>query len=167
MTKRSILPVAVIAVLIGFLAFALSAQPFPRGPEHDRADGWEPAWRFEKMANYLELDEQQAEQWMGIVEHHFQQAASHRDAIAELRSDFRQHAEMDDPDLDTLGRIALDIYTEMEATRVEREQMQSDLESILTPAQLHRFEAFRTAREFSGPGPRGPRHRDKLESADG
>jgi len=167
MTKRYILSIAIITVLIGLLASALSAQAFGRGPEHDRAAGWEPTWKFERMASYLELDEQQADQWLGVVEQHFTEASSHHDVLAELRRQFRQQAEMDEPDLYTLGRIALEIHTEMEASRVEREQMKSDLESILTPDQLDRFEALRTAREFSAPGPRDSRRRGKLESTDG
>ncbi|MEJ2084881.1 MAG: Spy/CpxP family protein refolding chaperone [Acidobacteriota bacterium] len=167
MFKKSILSIALIAIFIELLPFALSAQPFGRDPEDSMHGEWNPGSRLEKMARFLELDEQQAEQWLQIVERHFAQASSHQDSIAELRRQFRQQAKLDEPDLNALGRIALDIHNEMETTRLEREQMKSDLESILTPDQLDRFEAFRTAREFAGPRPQGPRPRRGHESTEG
>lgn len=167
MSKKSFVLVAIIALLVGFAAFALSAQPLERGFDHPRSGDWDQTSRFERVAQFLELDADQAERWLQVVENEQSRSVLRRDEIIDLRSQFRDEAERDAPNLETLGQVALEIYNELEASRLDHEQMKTELESILTLEQLDRFEALQAARGFSGPKHRGQGHRPSLDETDG
>jgi Spy/CpxP family protein refolding chaperone len=167
MSRKKMVLVAVVALLVGFAAFALSAQSFEKRFERPRSGVWDQTSRFERVAQFLELDADQAEQWLQIVENEQSRSVLRHDEIVDLRSRFRDQAESDTPDLESLGQIALDVYHQLEASRQDHEQMKSELESILTPEQLDRFEALEAARGFSGPKHRGPGQRAGLHQIDG
>ncbi len=151
MTKRSIILGAIAALMIGCVAYVLSAQPLDRAFDQEWTGDWNHSRRLERITQYLELDAIQTEQWLQIIDDQQNRRTSRRDQIMELRARFKEIADQSSPDLEVLGQIALDIYTELEASRLERDQVTSDLDSILTAEQRERFEALQAARDFSGP----------------
>lgn len=151
MTKRSIILRAIAALMIGCVAYALSAQPLDRAFDQEWTGDWNHSRRLERITQYLELDAIQTEQWLQIIDDQQNRRTSRRDQIMELRARFKEIADQSSPDLEVLGQMALDIYTELEASRLERDQVKSDLDSILTAEQRERFEALQAARDFSGP----------------
>ena len=151
MTNRSIILGAIAALMIGCVAYALSAQPPDRDFDQEWTGDWNHSRRLERITQYLDLDANQAEQWLEIIDDQQDRRTARRDQIMELRARFKETADQSSPDLEVLGQMALDIYTELEASRLERDQVKSDLDSILTPEQRERFEALQAARDFSGP----------------
>ena len=167
MSLKSVAAVAVAALLIGFAAYALSAQPPERGAWGYGEGGRDQTLRFERIVQFLDLDADQAEQWLRWVDEQQARSAFRRDQIDGLRQEFRIEADRDTPDLEELGRIALEIYNELQSSRTERDQIKSDLESLLTPDQLDRFEALDAARGLSGRHQKGWGRRSALGTADG
>ena len=151
MTKRSIILGAVAALMIGLAAYALSAQPIDRGYQGEWSPGWDHSRRLETVAQYLDLDASQTDRWIQIIDDQQARRDLRRDQIMELRARFKTLADQDSPSLEALGQTALDIYDELETFRLERGQIQAELESILTPEQQERFEAVQAARGLFGP----------------
>ena len=150
MNRKSILLGALVAGLLGFAAFSLSAQPPDSRPGDQSMRSWDHTGRIERIAEILDLSADQTEQWTEIVEEHQARSQIRRDEITDLRAQFDELAEQDPPDFDQLGRIALSIHGEMQASRREREEIRVDLGMLLTPDQAEKFETLHAAREFSG-----------------
>ena len=165
MAKKSFILGAITALLIGFVAYALSAQPL----DHQFGDKWsggpDMSRRFETVAQFLDLDADQADQWLQTISDQQARAALRRDEIRELRNHFEEQAILEDPDLERLGQISLEIYNALQSSRLERDQIRTDLQSILTPEQQDRFKALEAAREFSGPQSRRHGRRPPLEDS--
>ena len=171
MPKRKIL--MTILAIAGATAAGAWAQPpdfavFP-GDEQAR-QGRQGRWqgdRLEKMTEYLELSDAQATEWQAIGEQHTEAMVAHRERVGALREQFRQLAEHDDPDLEQVGQIALDLHREMETASSSRGELIQELEQILTPEQAERLTALRAAREMSGDrghrGPRGSKNRPERD----
>jgi Spy/CpxP family protein refolding chaperone len=156
MTHR--IPATTILGLM-MLPMLLAAQPPGigefHGPEGARVPGSDR--RLEVAADYLELTDGQLVEWEGLLDSHRQTAQQEWQEIASLREQFRYLAETEDPDLAELGGLALTIHQRSEAMRSLRTELNDQLASILTPDQLEKFEALRTARETFRP--RGKRNR--------
>jgi Spy/CpxP family protein refolding chaperone len=150
-------------IALGLLAtpVALLAQPRRAWESTDEA-GWPRhrafEQRFEAIAEYLELSEEQAVQCQALFQQHREEAQMRHQTAAELRQEFRELAAASDPDLEGLGAVALEMHRQMESLRGLKEQLAADVEAVLTPDQVEKFEAFRAARDVAGPrhGRHGP-----------
>jgi len=150
----------VIGLMI--LPMALCAQPPAagdfHGPEEERRAGGDR--RLEAAVDYLELTDGQRVEWDGILENHRQTVRQEWQDLAELRQQFGDLAETENPDLTELGSLALTMHRRAEAMRGGRSELSDQLASILTPDQVEKFEALKTARETIRPrGKRGRPHR--------
>lgn len=152
-----------IAIGIIILPVALIAQPPGAGefppPEGGRMPGGER--RFEAAAEYLELTDGQRVEWEGLLDRHRETARREWQELAELRQQFRDLAETDDPDLTELGSLALAVHRRTEAMHGRRSDLTDELAAILTPDQVEKFEALKTARETMRP--RGRKGRPQRE----
>jgi len=158
MLKKTLMTILVIA---GATAGLVLAQPpdsavFP-GDERPRHDRWQND-RLDRMAEYLELSDAQTVEWETITEQHTQAIRERWERVGTLRDEFEALADSQDPNLEQLGQVALDLHREMKTARASRGELHTDLEETLTPEQAERFAALREAREFAGGrGHRGPR----------
>lgn len=168
MPKTKIL-MTILAIAAATAAGAWAQPPdfavFP-GDEQARQGRWQ-GDRLERMTEYLELSDAQATEWQAIGEQHTEARVAHRERVGALREQFRQLAEHDNPDLEQVGQIALDLHREMETARSSRGELIQELEQILTPEQAERLAALRAAREMSGErrhrGPRGGKNRPERD----
>ena len=103
-----------------------------------------------RMVEYLELSEAQTAEWEAITTEHREATRARWESIAQLRDQFRSLADQDNPNLEQVGQVALDLHREMETARASRGVVFDELSEILTPEQAERFEALKAAREFSG-----------------
>ena len=166
MNRKSLLFGALVATLLGFAAFSLSAQPPDSRLGDPSTREWDHSKRFERIAEFLELSTDQAEQWMAIVDEQQSRGNLRRVEIADLRAQFDELADQDPPDFDQLGRVALEIHHEIEAVRRERDQIKVDLELLLTPEQVERFQELHASRESPGAGQGGPRRQARPSKTD-
>lgn len=144
------------------LPMALCAQPPGvegfHGPDNQRYPGGDR--RLEVAAEYLELTDGQLSEWEGILDSHRGTMRAEWQDLAELRQQFRDLAETENPDLATLGSLALTMHRRSEAMHRGRSDLDEQLAAILTPDQAEKFEALKTARETVRPrGNRGRAHR--------
>lgn len=150
MTKKTLWTALVISIALGTSA---AAQPpdyavFPGDEEarHQRGqDG-----RLERMVEYLELSESQTVEWKAITDQHTEAIRNRLERVGTLRQEFGELADQPEPNLEDLGRIALDLHREVKAARSSRGGLFTELEAVLTPEQAERFAALKAAREFSG-----------------
>lgn len=158
MFKKSLIAILLLVSLAATTAWAQPADqaifPGDERPGRGRAQGE----RLNRMVEYLDLSESQAAQWHAIAEEHISGLRTRQDRMESLKAEFRSLADQENPNLEQLGQIALDLHREMETARSSRGELHEELGQILTPEQTERFEALIAAREFSGP--RGQRGRD-------
>ena len=158
-----------LIVALSLFALAAStawAQPPGSGPfggdEGFRGAGWR-ANRMARLAEYLDLSESQIAEWQAVQDQHFEGVPDRLEVssnVADWREEFRALAAEETPDLELLGRLALDIHRAQESFRESRQQLTDELERILTPEQAEKFEALEAARDISGHrGRRSARHR--------
>lgn len=154
--------IATLATLIlAFMAAGIAAQPpdhavYPGDEEHRFAD--RQADRLARMTDYLDLSESQTAEWQEITSRHLDAMHESRGRMTALRDEFRSLAEQENPNLEQVGQVALDLHREMESVRSGRDDLLLDLEAILTPEQAEKLEALETAREFAADrGRRGMR----------
>ena len=126
--------------------------------------------RMVRMIEYLELSESQTIEWQAIADRHTETAPDRGEmfkSIGTWREEFRVLAADDNPDLERLGQLALDIHTAHESLRASREQFHTELQTVLTPEQADKLEALEAAKEFSGRrGRKSPRHRRSSTDSD-
>ena len=115
--------------------------------------------RLEKVAEYLELSEDQSLQWQVTIDEHRQARQTARDRVNDWREEFRQLAKAEEPDLTRLGEVALAIHREVDDQGSSRDQLKAELTKILTPEQADKFDALMAAREVGQQGTRGRRRR--------
>lgn len=157
---------SITLALIAVAVLASWAQPpdFPSfgGEEGSRFEHWQEG-RMARMVEYLELSESQTAEWRAILRSHSATAPDRLEVFKSAdtwREEFRVLAAEENPDLEQLGQLALDIHRAHEFVRTSRQQLVSELQTILTPEQAEKLEALEAARDFSAPrGRQGPRHR--------
>ena len=161
MRNRSTLSIALLAAMLCIPAIAqppdFAVYPGEETPGHGRFR----EDRLARMVEYLELSDAQATEWEAIAARHQETARARFEHIGKLRNEFRSLAEQDNPNLEQVGQIALELHREMETARSSRGEVFEELQEILTPEQAERLQALKAAREFSEErgrrGRRGPR----------
>ena len=155
--RKSIAPaLALGAVFALLLAAAAMAQP---GRMHGRGFGgrMDP----DRLASYLSLTEAQKTQVQTLQE-------KTRAAIEPLLQERRQLAEAvrtaleSKADAATVGNAVIAAYEQGEKIRAVHDQLETELEALLTTEQLSRWQALKDARKMMpppipglGPGPDG------------
>ena len=154
--KRSIVPALALGACVLLLAAAAMAQP---GRMHGRGFGgpMDP----DRLATWLDLTDAQKAQVEKLqettkttLEPLFQE---HRQLAEAVRTALESHA-----DATTVGTAAIAAYEHGEKIRAVRDQFETELEALLTPEQLTRWQSLKEARKRMpppipglGPGPDG------------
>jgi Spy/CpxP family protein refolding chaperone len=166
-------PVYCTLMLATTVTMASWAQPPEAGAfslDEDTRFGRFREERIERMVEFLELSESQTSEWQALVESRTQSPSDHRAMAEQLESwrlEFDRLAEQEDPDLERLGQLALDIHQAHAARRASREQLIDELQAILTPEQLEKLEALRATRDFVEPrGRKGRQHHRRAPNTD-
>ena len=130
-----------------------------RGPGGDRSA----VPRLEAGAEELDLSAEQSAKWKATIEEHFKTRETTRKQMEELRAEFNRLAETENPDLERLGEIALNLHRGMRDSRPDRQRLVTELKGILTPEQQDRFDTLLASRQYGGPRER-PVRRDQPTS---
>ena len=137
----------------------------PGGSQRDRESMVQR--RFEQMAEYLELTDEQTLQWKATLDDHLLGRQNTREQVDAWRQEFRQLAKAEQPDLRRLGEIALAIHREVELQSSSRDQLLIDLKKILTDEQVEKLDERLASRRAEKSGNRGQRRRGPGRSPDG
>jgi Spy/CpxP family protein refolding chaperone len=145
--RKSIAPVLALgAVFALLLAAAATAEP---GRMHGRR-GFGGHMDPGRLADYLSLTEAQKTQVQQLRE-------KTKVAIGPLFQEHRQLAEAvrtaleNDADAATVGAAVIAAHEHREKMRAVREQHEAELEALLTPEQLARWQALKDARKMREP----------------
>lgn len=110
--------------------------------------------RMERLAAFLELTDQQVEEWQALHERRAGDAAAQREEMRALHERIRGLAEAEKPDAAAVGELVIEAHRKMTAHRAEAEALHAEVLSILTPEQQERFEAMQNLRgDRHGRGP--------------
>ena len=155
MTKR--IPIYVIVLGALLITFPLVAQPGGPGPRGGHLEEGGP--RIEKLAELLDLTADQTEQWQALMETRRETARAQGEELRATQEQIRELASTENPELEQLGRLTLDLHRGMEAMKGLREGFDEELATILTPEQREKLELLREARRAFDPEKRGPEGR--------
>jgi Spy/CpxP family protein refolding chaperone len=102
--------------------------------------------RMERLAAFLELTDQQREEWKALHERRSGNAAAQREEMQALHERIRGLTESENPDATAVGELVIEAHRKMSAHRAEAEAVHAEVLSILTPEQQERFEAMQSLR---------------------
>jgi len=170
MWKKILCSTLTLATTVTLASWAQPPQAAALSGDADSRFGRFREERLERMVEILDLSESQASEWQALVESRAQSPSDRGAMEAQLESwqlEFDQLAQQEDPDLERLGQLALEMHRAHAARRSSRDQLIEELQAILTPEQLEKLEALRLAREFAGPrGRKGHQHHRRPPNAD-
>ncbi|MDH3402932.1 MAG: periplasmic heavy metal sensor [Acidobacteriota bacterium] len=109
------------------------------------------AERFERVAAFLDLSEQQVDQWQTLHAGRVEAMQARHEELEALHERIRELAEAADPDAAAVGELVIEAHRKMAAARAEGEALHAEALALLTPEQRERFEAMQHLRG----GPRG------------
>lgn len=137
--------------LIAALALALLSLPalFAQRGAGARPEG--KAGRHGRMAEYLQLTEQQQASARQLYQQLREQTQPLREEQKALREQLRTALAAANPDPTAVGRLVIDIHAKREQMKAAREQMHKSFAALLTPEQRQKYEALQDARESFGP----------------
>ena len=119
--------------------------------------------RTERLADFLELTDEQIASWEAQQEATRAQLEPLREESQANRQELRDLLEGDAPDATVVGQTVLDGKALREQTQAIHEAAKADFEALLTAEQLERYETFQELRPDRrrggrrGPGRRGGR----------
>ena len=132
MNKR-LLRLVPAAFLIAGLAAASLAQ---EAPQHRRP----PRHRFPLCLHLLDLTEEQKTQVRAILDAARPELQADQAAIAAAREVLRAALDAEPPDACAIGEAAIGVDAALQALREDVEAMRAQIEALLTPEQLAKFE---------------------------
>ena len=141
------------AISAGLLVAGLVwAQPpgGGRGRHFAPGDGPGPRGSGGRLAEFLELTEEQQEQWHAAHEEHAEASRGLHEQLRDNRVTFEETLSEPGPDPTTVGELFLagrDLQAQLGESR---EQLEQTLKSFLTAEQIERWEAFEAARGDRG-----------------
>jgi len=157
MMKKILSATALAAGVLGAGAILVTAGP--QGPAHQgRGEGG----RYQRMAEYLGLTEEQQASWKSLHEQHKTEMEPLREEGRELHERLRAAIEAENPDPTAVGTATLALKQHREKARADRKAFTEKLTSTLTPEQKTKFDAFKASHpggygKHGGKGRRGPR----------
>ena len=150
----------VTLILAGMLvASSLLAQPPGRGAA--RAGNY-----YQRMGEYLELSDSQELEWQQILDSGKRESSGRFEKVQIMRDEFSRLAASNQPDLTTLGQLALDIHRTIQEIQAARLDSEEALRAVLTPEQIERFDLYKEARSSMRPNERHSRKRWHNQSPD-
>jgi Spy/CpxP family protein refolding chaperone len=158
-TKRTMTMLATTTLVL-VMASAASAQgPGARAGQQGPQRGLGgPGQDQQRLIEFLELDETQAEQWRAAHERSREQMQPLFEEMGRLRQELREALESDAADPTFVGELVLEQHDLRGQLKAQREALEAELAQILTQEQRDRWEAFKEARRERRPhrGPGGP-----------
>jgi len=149
---------AVLLTIVMAMAMTVAAAPDERAFRHGFAGPGERARmersegdRLERLAAFLDLSEQQIEQWKEVHEGRAEALMEDFGGQRDMHQQIREMALADRPDAAAIGELVIEAHRQMAAAQGEREAFHAEVMTILTPDQQDRFEAFQEMRSERGP----------------
>jgi Spy/CpxP family protein refolding chaperone len=157
MMKRILGVTALAAGVLGAGAVLMAAGPQDPAREGRGQDG-----RFQRMAEYLGLTEEQQATWKSLQEQHRTEMEPLRQEGRELHERLKAATEAENPDPTAVGAATLALKQHREKARADQKAFAEKLGSTLTPEQKTKFDAFKASHpggygKHGGKGHRGPR----------
>lgn len=157
------------ALLVTAAVPALAQGPFGGGPGHGPGAGVGPGpgaaagpaagptngRGFARLADYLELTDEQIAAAQEIFEANRDAAEPLRDEHLALREELMALLDGDAPDPQAVGELAIALHDGRETLRGLREDAWDDFKALLTADQLDKLEELGEVRRHFGPGPGG------------
>jgi Spy/CpxP family protein refolding chaperone len=163
MTKR----ISIYFIILGAVLMTLPLVAQPGGPGPRGAHPEEGGPRIEKLAELLDLTADQTEQWQALMDTQRAAARAQGEELRATREQIKDLVSAENPELEQLGQLTLDLHRGMEAMKGISEGFEEELAMILTPEQLEKFELLREARRAFDPEKRGPEGRREREGRRG
>lgn len=163
MTQRT----RILSILLGTLliSFPMLSQPFGGGGRGERSEEGGP--RIERLGELLELTADQMEQWQVLTDAHRESARARGETMRNTREQIKDLASTENPNLEQLGRLTLDLHRGQESMKELREEFEGELAAILTPEQQNKFDLLREARDSFGSDTRSREGRRAREGRPG
>jgi len=114
--------------------------------------------RLERATVFLDLNDQQVEQWQTALEARGETRQGSRADVHALHEQIRDLASASQPDATAIGELVIQAHQLKAEGEAEREAFHAELMSILTPDQQARFEAMQELRPERGSRGRHGRH---------
>jgi periplasmic protein CpxP/Spy len=117
--------------------------------------------RLGRMAEYLDLTEQQQASARQLFQSFAEKARSLREGQRGVREQLRTALDAPNPDPAQVGRLVIQMHDTGEQVRAARQEMDKSFAALLTPEQRAKYDALKDARDSFGPrrfGRRGHRH---------
>lgn len=158
MMKKILSVTALAAGVLGAGALLMAA-----GPQDAARQGRGPDGRFQRMAEYLGLTEDQQAAWKSLQEQHRAEMEPLRQEGRELHERLKAATDAENPDPTTVGAATLALKQHREKARAAQQAFTEKLTSTLTPEQKTKFDAFKASHRGGPGGPgefrghRGPR----------
>ena len=155
-----------------WIGLALAATLVVAGPdahgrqEPDWAHGERPgveehgARRMERMIGFLDLNEQQIEEWQALHEGQSEAAQGKREEMRALHTQIEELVGSDSANPATIGNLVLEAHALRGSQEAAREALHAELMAVLTPEQQGRFEAMKELHPRRGGRGRRPRFGD-------
>lgn len=148
------------AALVASAALVAQAPPASGRTAKDRgAEGR--GHRLGRMAEYLQLTDQQQASARQLFQSFAEKARSLREGQRDVREQLRAALDAPNPDPAQVGRLVIQMHGTREQVRAARQEMDKSFAALLTPEQRTKYDALKDARESFGPrrfGRRGHRH---------
>ena len=155
--KKRIL--GVTALVVGVLGAGVLMAA---GPQDPARQGRGQDGRFQRMAEYLGLTEEQQATWKSLQEQHRAEMEPLRQGGRELHERLKAATEAENPDSTAVGAATLALKQHREKARADQKALTEKLTGTLTPEQKTKFDAFKASHpgghgKHGGKGRRGPR----------
>jgi Spy/CpxP family protein refolding chaperone len=107
--------------------------------------------RMEHLAVFLDLTDQQVEQWRAVHESRRQAMSDRMDTMRGLHERIEDLAGAETPDAAAIGELVIEAHRLRAAAELEHQQMHEEVMALLTPEQRERFEKMRELGPMDGP----------------
>jgi Spy/CpxP family protein refolding chaperone len=155
------------SLAISILGVALGAAPVLAATTDPGTDGGEHGGsgrRFQRVADYLGLSEEQQATWKSLFEKHKEETQPLRQEGRDLHQRLKAALNAENPDAAAVGAATLALKEHRAKLKAAHEAFRAQLTSTLTLEQKAKFEAFKGARHWHGHG--GPRgHKSPADEA--
>ena len=115
--------------------------------------------RLGRMAEYLELSDQQRESARQLFQSYAEKVRPMREGQRGVREQLRTALDAPNPDPAQVGRLMIQIHDAREQVRAARKEMDRSFAALLTPEQRTKYDALKDARDSFGPRRFGRGHR--------
>ena len=142
---------AMAAVAFPVAALAQLGPPGEGGPPERGDRGPSP----ERLAAALELDDEQTAEVEALFKAHRDSMDPLRQQIRELRQELELMVEGTHPDPTTVGNLFLEIHALHADSESSRQELEADIETLLTAEQLQKWELLKSMRPERRRGRKG------------